>query len=119
MLIREVISEGYFSDLILTVQDLLTKVGAKGETDIPTEQFRALLAKQGFVTTTDELIAAIDKSGHASSVNREVIKTKNQLPDEVSTDGGEEAADTVSDLAQGAASTAMNTEIAQQCQAYL
>ena len=59
MLINEVISEGYFSDLILTVQDLLTKVAAKGIEDIPTEEFRSLLAKQGYVTTTDELIAAI------------------------------------------------------------
>ena len=112
MLIKEVISQGYFSDLILTVQDLLTKLAAQGKEDIPTEQFRALLAKQGYVTTTDELIAAIDKSGHASSVNRDTIQPKNQLPDEVSTDSGEEAADTVSGLAQGAASTAMNTEIA-------
>jgi hypothetical protein len=112
MLINEVISEGYFSDLILTVQDLLTKVAAKGIEDIPTEEFRSLLAKQGYVTTTDELIAAIDKSGHASSVNRDMIKPKNQLPAEISTGDDEAAADTVSDLAQGAAATAMNTEIA-------
>ena len=110
MLIREVISEGYFSDLILTVQDLLTKVGATGKTDIPTEQFRALLAKQGYVTTTDELIAAIDKSGHASSVNRDTIQTNKQLPDEISTDV-DAGADTVSDLAQGATQTAMNSEL--------
>ena len=112
MLINEVISEGYFSDLILTVQDLLTKVAAKGIEDIPTEEFRSLLAKQGYVTTTDELIAAIDKSGHASSVNRDTIKPKNQLPAELSVGDDEEAASAVSDLAQGAASTAMNTEIA-------
>jgi hypothetical protein len=112
MLINEVISEGYFSDLILTVQDLLTKVAVKGIEDIPTEEFRSLLAKQGYVTTTDELIAAIDKSGHASSVNRDSIKPKNQLPAELSVGDDEEAASTVSDLAQGAASTAMNTEIA-------
>ena len=112
MLIREVISEGYFSDLILTVQDLLTKVAAKGVEDIPTEEFRSLLAKQGYVTTTDELITAIDKSGHASSVNRDIIKPKNQLPAEISTGDDEAAADTVSNLAQGAATTAMNSEIA-------
>jgi len=111
MLINEVISEGYFSDLILTVQDLLTKLAAKGVQDIPTEKFRSLLAKQGYVTTTDELITAIDKSGHASSVNRDIIKPNNQLPAEISTGDDETAADTVSDLAKGAATTAMNTEI--------
>ena len=111
MLINEVISQGYFSDLILTVQDLLTKMAAQGKTDIPTEQFRALLAKQGYVTTTDELIAAIDKSGHASSVNRDTIQPKNQLPAEISTGDDEEAANTVSDLAQSASQTAMNSEL--------
>ena len=110
MLINEVISQGYFSDLILTVQDLLTKLAAQGKKDIPTEQFRALLAKQGYVTTTDELIAAIDKSGHASSVNRDTIQTNKQLPDEISTDV-DAGADAVSDLAQGATQTAMNSEL--------
>ena len=41
-----------------------------------------------------------------------MIKPKNQLPAEISTGDDEAAADTVSDLAQGAAATAMNTEIA-------
>ena len=60
MLIREVIlSEGYFSELITTVQDLLVRVAAKDIKEVSTEKFRKVLAKQGFITTIDELITAI------------------------------------------------------------
>ena len=89
MLIREVIlSEGYFSELITTVQDLLVRVAAKDIKEVSTEKFRKVLAKQGFITTIDELITAIDQSGYASSV-----VPNNQLPDTVSTGEEEDEVD--------------------------
>lgn len=113
MLIKEVILEGYFADLVIAVQDLLLKVTAKGVKEISTEEFRKLLAKQGFVTTIEELITTIDKSGHASSVDATKIVPANALPDAVATDGGEASAQTVADLAAGAADAGINSELPQ------
>jgi|TARA_B110000977_G_C10915511_1_gene430977 hypothetical protein len=94
MLIREVIlSEGYFSELITTVQDLLVRVAAKDIKEVSTEKFRKVLAKQGFITTIDELITAIDQSGYASSVDKDKIVPNNQLPDTVSTGEEEDEVD--------------------------
>ena len=60
MLIREIVTEGYQADLLTAVQDLLTSYMADDAKDIPTEDFQSQLAKHGFVTTTDELIKAIN-----------------------------------------------------------
>lgn len=87
MLIRDIIlSEGYYSELIVAVQDLLSRYMAKDIKEIKTEKFKSLLAKQGFVTTTDELIQAVDKSGFASSVDAEKIIPKGELPADMNTD---------------------------------
>lgn len=87
MLIRDIVlSEGYYSELIVAVQDLLARYMAKGIKEIKTEKFKSLLAKQGFVATTDELIQAVDKSGFASSVDAEKIVPKGELPADMNTD---------------------------------
>ena len=87
MLIREVVlSEGYFNELMITVQDLLIRMASKGIKEMPTEKFKKLLAKQGYITTTDELIAAVDKSGYASSVDKDKIVPKGELPADMDTD---------------------------------
>lgn len=87
MLIREIIlSEGYYGELIVAVQDLLSRYMAKDIKEINTEKFKTLLAKQGFVTTTDELIQAVDKSGFASSVDSQKIVPKGELPNDMNTD---------------------------------
>ena len=87
MLIREIVlSEGYYGDLLIAVQDLLTRYMTKSAKEINTEKFKALLAKQGFVTTTDELIQAVDKSGFASSVDAQKIVPKGELPSDMNTD---------------------------------
>jgi hypothetical protein len=75
------VESGYHSELLTAVQDLMTRYMAKGAKQIPTENFKQLLAKQGFVTSTEELIQAVDTSGFASSVDREKIIPNNQLPD--------------------------------------
>jgi hypothetical protein len=87
MLIRDIVlSEGYYGDLIDAVQDLLARYMAKEIKEIKTEKFKALLAKQGFVTSTDELIQAVDQSGFASSVDAEKIIPKGELPADMDTD---------------------------------
>ncbi len=87
MLIREIVlSEGYYGERIVAVQDLLARYMAKDIKEINTEKFKTLLAKQGFVTTTDELIQAVDKSGFASSVDSQKIVPKGELPNDMNTD---------------------------------
>jgi hypothetical protein len=87
MLIREIVlSEGYYGELLTAVQDLLARYMAKDIKEINTEKFKTLLAKQGFVTTTDELIQAVDKSGFASSVDAQKIVPKGELPNDMNTD---------------------------------
>lgn len=87
MLIRDIIlNEGYYSELIVAVQDLLARFKAKDIKEISTEKFKSLLAKQGFVTSTDELIQAVDKSGFASSVDSEKIVPSGELPADMNTD---------------------------------
>jgi hypothetical protein len=87
MLISDIVlREGYYGELIVAVQDLLSRYMAKNIKEIKTEKFKALLAKQGFVTSTDELIQAIDQSGFSSSVDAEKIVPKSELPADMEND---------------------------------
>jgi len=75
------VKESYYNDLIVAVQDLLIRVMNKGLKEISTERFKSLLAKQGYVTTDDELIAALNDSEFVTSVDSEKIVPKGELPD--------------------------------------
>lgn len=75
------VKESYYDDLIVAVQDLLVRVMNKGLKEISTDRFKSLLAKQGYVTTTDELIAAVNDTGFVTSVDSEKIVPKGELPD--------------------------------------
>jgi hypothetical protein len=87
MLINEVVvKESYFSDLIVATQDLLVRIAATDVKEIPTEKFKNLLAKAGFIATTSEVIQAVDQSGFANSVDKEKIVPIDELPDTVSTE---------------------------------
>lgn len=87
MLIRDIVlRENYFNELIVAVQDILTRAMSQDVKEIKTEKFKALLAKQGFVTSTDELIQAVDQSGFASSVDAGKIVPKGELPANMNTD---------------------------------
>ena len=48
---------------------------------ISTEKFQNKLKDQGFVASMEEIIQAVDKSGYASSVNKEQIVPKDELAD--------------------------------------
>jgi hypothetical protein len=80
-----VLTESYYGELIVAVQDLLTRAMTKGVKSIPTDKMQSLLAKQGYVTTVDELIQAVDQSGFASSVDKDKIVPKSELPADLNT----------------------------------
>jgi hypothetical protein len=86
MLIRDIITESYQDDLLSAVQDLLAVVSSKDIKKISTEKFKNILAKQGFVASTDEIIQAVDMSGFASSVNNVEIIPGDELSGDVDTD---------------------------------
>jgi hypothetical protein len=86
MLIRDIITESYQDDLLSAVQDLLAIVSSKDIKKISTEKFKNILAKQGFVASTDEIIQAVDMSGFASSVNDIEIIPGDELSGDVDTD---------------------------------
>jgi len=86
MLIRDIITESYQDDLLSAVQDLLAIVSSKDIKKISTEKFKNILAKQGFVASTDEIIQAVDMSGFASSVNNVEIIPGDELSGDVDTD---------------------------------
>lgn len=98
------LKEGFYSDLIVTVQDLLLMAMSRGDTEISTEEFKRRLAREGFRITTDQLVQAVDQSNFATSVDRDKIVPKSQLPDQLKAASPEDAASKVSDLAQQQAS---------------
>jgi len=86
MLINEVVvKESYADDLVKMVQDILVLLDSKKVKTIPTEKFKSLLAKQGYVVTTNELRQAVEQSGYANSVNDDEINI-GSLPDDVNLD---------------------------------
>ena len=97
-----VLKESYFDELMTNVQNLLVRITAKEITEIPTEKFQQLLAKQGYTTTMPELIAAVDQSGFASSVDAEKIVPMDQMSADVDTDPAHEF-----DVARSAETQAM------------
>jgi hypothetical protein len=109
MRIHEIITENYVDSLVDMVADLLAAVMAKGMKKISTERFRELLAKQGYVTTIEEIIQAVDQSGFASSVNADFIVPADELPDGLGQDDQEDSVD-VSDMANQAATQAINQD---------
>lgn len=101
MRICDIITEGYAEDLIKTVQDLLASMKTEGVEETPTEDFRRVLAAQGYITTLDELVQAVEQSGFASFVDHETInitdtgEDMDEFGDEVDADfdSGEQVSD--------------------------
>jgi len=94
MLIRDIIlRENYMEDLVTAVQDLLVMIMNKEVKEISTEDFKRLLAKQGYVVSTPELTAAVDQSGFASSVDANKIIPSGELPDDLQQSDQDSAVD--------------------------
>lgn len=88
MRINEIIKESYADDLIDVVRDLLSVIISKDVKKVSTEKFKSLLAKQGFVVSTDEVITAVDASGFARSVNSQEIVPGDEMGDIENDDTG-------------------------------
>ena len=93
------IREGFFSGLITAVQDRLLLRIRGGETEIPTEDLRQELANDGYNISINQLIQAVDSSNFATSVNRDKIIPKGELPQELQAAGPESSEEKVDDLA--------------------
>ena len=78
-----IITEAYIDELLTAISDLLAAIMARDITRVNTEKLRVKLAKQGYVTSMDELIQAIDQSGYASSVDANEVVLSNSLPDDM------------------------------------
>lgn len=87
MLIKEVVlAENYAEELVQAVQDLLSRLMSQDIKKISTERFSAMLARQGYTTSIDELVQAVDASGFASSVNDQEIIPASELSGDIDTD---------------------------------
>ena len=87
MLIRDIIlSESYSGELIDAVKRLLVQVMSDDIKSVPTDKFKSMLAQQGFIVSTEELITAVDASGFASSVDKTEIVPKSELPADMGAD---------------------------------
>ena len=87
MYIREVVlQEAYVDNLVVQVQDLLSQMMTQDVDEISTERFRTILAKQGYTTSLEELIQAVNDSGFASSVDGNKIVPADELSGDVDTD---------------------------------
>lgn len=85
MLIKD-ITESYNDDLLSAVQDLLAVISSKNLKKIKTDKFKNILAKQGYVASTEEIIQAVDTSGFASSVDNQEIIPNSELSGDIDTD---------------------------------
>lgn len=67
----------------MAVQDLLSRIMARDIKKISIDRFQSMLAKEGYVTSVEELIQAVDASGFASSVNDQEIVPAGELPSDM------------------------------------
>lgn len=112
MLIRDIIlSESYSGELIDAVKRLLVQVMSDDIESVKTDSFKSMLAKQGFIVSTDELITAVDASGFASSVDKFEIVPKSELPAGMDTE--EEPTVDVGAMAGDQAMSDINSELPQ------
>lgn len=90
MLIKEIlfkVTEGYYEDLIVAVQNELAKVISNPDQDeIETAELQKILADQGYDIEIEDLIQAVDQSQFASSVDKNVVKPKGELPADIDTE---------------------------------
>ena len=113
MLIRDIIlNEGYADELVQVVQDTLAMMMGDDVEEIPTEEFKALLAQNGFIASTEEIIAAVDASGFASTVDANSIIPTSELPSDIGQDPEEEPVD-VGAMAGDQAMQDINKELPQ------
>lgn len=113
MLINEVIqkvNESYYEDLIVAIQDELSKGEVQQNGEMDTEELQMRLSQLNFDLDIEDLIKAVEDSGFASSQDRDVIKLKGELPADINTDV-EDPSDRVGDLAGNQAMKDIKAEL--------
>ena len=110
MLINEVVlSESYFNDLIVSIQDILVNLKRAGKEEVPMEEFRSMLSKGGMIATVEEIIDAVDQTNMASNVSSTSITIKPNMPADMK--GDEEPGTDVGAMAQDQATADINAEL--------
>jgi len=113
MLINEVIqkvNESYYEDLIVAIQDELSKGEVQQNGEMDTEELQMRLSQLNFDLDIEDLIKAVEDSGFASSQDKDVIKLKGELPADINTDV-EDPSDRVGDLAGNQAMKDIKAEL--------
>ena len=75
--------EAYFDDLKNAVLNRLAQYVGSDKSDISTEEFRSALASDGFLLSTDELIASVNKMNVVSNINQDSITPKGKIPNDM------------------------------------
>lgn len=86
MLIREILAESYDDELEHTIKDLIALAMTQDLKSIKMDNFQQALSDQGYELDVEQIVQAVDKSGFASSVDKDEIIPKDQLSKDVSTD---------------------------------
>lgn len=86
MLIREILAESYDDELDHAIKDLITLAMTQDLKSIKMDNFQQALSDQGYELDVEQIVKAVDKSGFASSVDKDEIIPKDQLSKDVSTD---------------------------------
>ena len=113
MLINEVIQtvkENYYEDLIVAIQDELSKGEVQDKGEIDTEELQIKLSELNFDLDIEDLIQAVEDSGFASSQDSDIIKVKGEIPADMETDV-EDPSDRVGDLAGNQAMKDVKAEL--------
>ena len=105
--------ESFFDELEMAVRDRLAKYSGEGANEIPTQEFRQNLAKDGFLLSLEELKAAIEKMNVVNSIDDESITPKGKIDNDSVDDQGEEPEVDVSQLAGDQAISAVKDELPQ------
>lgn len=114
MRLSEILAEGYDAELDDTVQSILVRLMTKDETSISTPDFIHLLAQEGYVVTSNEVINILgqpDMQSFVSSVSAEKISFANTMGDDM--DMGADAATDVGAMANDQAMSDINSELPQ------
>lgn len=90
MRLSQILSEeqGYTEDLTDTIQDIVVRLMTQDKNSVDTGEFLHMLAKEGYVVTTDELISILgkpDMMNFISSVDSNEIAFSNQLGNNIDT----------------------------------
>ena len=75
--------ESFFDELEVAIRDRLAKYAGEDVSEIPTQEFKSELAADGFLLSTDELIAAINKMDAVSGITPDSITPKGKIDNDM------------------------------------